>query len=312
MFRYIKIILTPFILMILGIAVFAYANTAPLYHVWYSANDGGPNWRILSESRQLAIDIGRPGSLDSGHAYSATVLKESRGYTMWYGGYDGENWRILRATSPDAKEWIKEGACLNLGQAGAFDSAHVVYPYVIKAGDTYKMWYTANDGTKHWRIGYAASVDGIIFKERVLALNVGPAGSLDSEDVQSPVVLKQGSVYIMWYAGFGGYPPAWRILRATSLDGISWQKQGLALDRGTAGDNDSANLLPGTVIYNNKEGKFTMWYWAQGSNWRILQAVSKNGIDWEKKGVVMDLGPVRSLDSRALVVPAVVAEERAG
>ncbi len=282
------------------------AEPAPQYNIWYSANDGSPNWRILSENRQIAIDIGRPGALDSGHAYSQTVLKEEQGFTMWYGGYDGENWRILRATSQDNKTWVKQGVCLNLGEAGSFDSVHVVYPYVIKVGDTYKMWYTANDGAKHWRIGYAASVDGIIFKERALNLDVGPAGSLDAEHVQSPIVLKQGGVYIMWYAGFGGYPPAWRILRATSLDGVSWQKQGLALDRGKAGDYDSNNLLPGTVLYNNKEGGFMMWYWAQGSNWRILQAVSKNGIDWEKKGVVIDLGPVRSLDSRALVVPAVL------
>lgn len=301
-----KIILTPFLLF-LGIAA-AYANTS--YLMWYSANDGSPNWRILTASRQLAVDIGKPGSLDSAHAYSSSVIREEQGYTMWYGGYDGENWRILRATSSDAKNWAKQGVALNLGEPGNFDSVQVVYPYVIKVGDTYKMWYAANDGTKHWRIGYAASVDGIIFKERQLALDVSPAAGLDSEHVQSPVVLKQGSVYIMWYAGFGGYPPAWRILRATSLDGISWQKQGLALDRGTAGDNDSANLLPGTVIYNNKEGKFTMWYWAQGSNWRIMQAVSKNGIDWEKKGVVLDLGPVRSLDSRALVVPTVIIEEK--
>jgi hypothetical protein len=74
-------------------------------------------------------------------------------------------------------------------------------------------------------------------------------------------------------------------------------------------DADSANLLPGSVIYVQENGGFTMWYWAQGSNWRIMQAVSKNGIDWEKKGLVLDLGPVRSLDSQALVVPTVVLQE---
>lgn len=303
-YNYIKIILTPFIFF----AAVAFAEPLPNYQFWYSANDGGPNWRILSGNRQLAIDIGKPGSLDSAQAYSSTVIKEKQGYTMWYGGYDGENWRILRAASSDGKTWVKQGVALNLGEPGSFDSAQAVYPYVIKVGDTYKMWYTANDGTKHWRIGYAASVDGIIFKERQLALDVGQPAGLDSEHVQSPVVLRQGSIYIMWYAGFGGYPPAWRILRATSLDGLAWQRQGLALDRGAASDYDSTNLLPGTVIY--ADGLFKMWYWAQGSNWRILQAISKNGIDWEKKGVVLDLGPVRSLDSRALVAPTVIIEAK--
>ncbi len=291
--------------------------------MWYSANDGGPNWRILTSDRDLAIDIGGAGSLDSAHAYSCSVIHEIaspdnssviarseatkqslNSYTMYYGGYDGTNWRILRATSTDGQKWNKEGVALTLGVRGSFDSLHVVYPYVLIDNGKYKMWYTANDGGKHWVIGYAESDDGIIFKNHQLALNVGQGNALDAEHLQSPVVLKQGGVYQMWYAGFGGTPPAWRIMRATSTDGIHFQKQGLVLDRGNTNDADNNNLLPGSVLFS--EGTFKMWYWGQGTNWKIFQAVSKNGIDWEKKGIVKDLGPSQSLDQRALVVPAVV------
>lgn len=290
------------------------------FRIYYSANDGGPNWRILCANltpantalnRKLAIDIGPAGTLDSAHAFSQRVLKEKTGYVMYYGGYDGINWRILRAVSFDGLEWTKQGLCINLGMPGSFDSVHMVYPYVIKEENLYKMYYTAYDGKGHWRIGYAESADGIIFKNRKMVLDIGPAGSLDAEHVHTPVVVKQGSIYTMYYAGFGGYPPAWRILRATSLDGQNWTKQGLALDLGQAGDLDSANLLPGSVIYN-KDGLFIMYYWAQGSNWRILYATSKNSIDWQKQGVALDLGPVRSLDFKGLVVPAVVEERAEG
>jgi hypothetical protein len=285
------------------------------YRIFYSANNGGPNWRILSAhideankvgERKLVIDIGLAGTIDSAHAFSQSVLKEKNGYVMYYGGYDGINWRILRAVSFDGLDWTKQGLCINLGMPGNFDSVHMVYPYVIKEENIYKMWYTAYDGRSHWRIGYADSADGIIFKNQRMVLDVGPGGSLDTDHVHTPVIVKQGSIYTMYYAGYGGYPPAWRILRATSTDGLNWTKQGLVLDLGEAGEPDSNNLLPGSVIY--KDGLFKMYYWAQGSNWRILYATSKNGIDWQKQGVALELGPMRSLDFKGLVVPAVVEE----
>jgi len=295
------------------------AEAAVTYRIYYSANDGGPNWRILSTTidenkkegdRRLAIDLGPGGSLDSAHAFSSSVQKEKNGYVMYYGGNDGRNWRILRASSLDGLKWTKEGLCLNLGQAGEFDSVHMVYPYIIKDEFIYKMWYTAYDGGGHWRVGYADSADGIIFKNRKMVLDAGPAGSLDAEHVHTPVVLKQGGIYTMFYAGYGGYPAAWRILRATSTDGLNWTKQGLALDRGTPQEFDSTNLLCGSVIYS--QGLFKLYYWAHGDIWRILYAVSKNGIDWEKKGIALDLGPLRSLDFRGLAVPAVIEEQDTG
>ena len=284
------------------------------YKVWYSANDGGP-WRILSTAitgtnkeseRKLAIDLGQAGSLDSANAFSQSVLADAKGFTMWYSGYDGMNWRILRATSIDGATWDKQGLAFSLGAPDEFDSMHMTYPFVLKDDNIYKMWYAAFDGKSHWRIGYADSQDGIIFKNRKAVLDIGQANSLDCEHVYTPVVLKQGGIYTMFYAGYGGFPRAWRILRATSIDGLNWNKQGLALDLGQPGDYDSTNLLQGSVIYS--EGIFKMWYWAHGSNWRVLYAVSKNGIDWEKKGVVLDLGTGRSLDCRGLAVPSVVEE----
>jgi len=289
-------------------------NTKVSYQVFYSGNDGGPNWRILSTTigvnkkegeRRLAIDLGPAGTLDSAHAFSQSVIREKNGYVMYYGGYDGSNWRILRAISVDGINWMKQGVCLNLGPAGSFDSVHILYPYAIKESGLYKMYYAAFDGS-HWRIGYAVSGDGVIFKNRQAVLDVGFSGALDSDYVHTPVVIKQGSVYAMYYAGYGATPRAWRIMRATSVDGINWIKQGLALDKGSSVEPDSNNLLCGSVTYSY--GLYRLWYWAQGTHWRILYAISKNGIDWEKKGIIIDLGPMRSLDSRGLVVPAVVKE----
>ncbi|OGX16588.1 MAG: hypothetical protein A2166_01555 [Omnitrophica WOR_2 bacterium RBG_13_41_10] len=286
------------------------------YKIFYSGNGGAPNWRIFSTTlsenkkegeRRLAIDLGPAGTLDSAHAFSQGVVKEKNGYVMYYGGYDGNNWRILRAISVDGINWLKQGVCLNLGTTGTFDSVHILYPYVLKEEGLYKMYYAAYDGN-YWRIGYAVSADGVIFKERQPVLAMGTAGALDSDYVHTPVVIKQGSIYVMYYAGFGGTTPrAWRIMRATSADGINWIKQGLALDRGSNIEPDSNNLLCGSATYSG--GLYTLWYWAQGTNWRILYAISENGIDWQKKGVILDLGPSRSLDSKGLVVPAVIAEK---
>lgn len=304
------------IFVLAALALFARSVLAePAYRIWYSANNGGPNWRILSgrmdennkvSERTIAIDLGPVGSLDSAHAYSCAVVKDTQALSMWYAGFDGANWRILRATSYDGAKWIKQGMALALGGENEFDSVYMTYPYVLMDDGLYKMWYTAFDGKTHWRIGYAESKDGIIFKNRKIALDIGPASSLDCEHVHTPVVIKHGGIYTMFYAGFGGYPRGWRILRATSTDGLSWTKQGLVLDLGEAGSFDSTNLLPGSVIYS--DGIFKMWYWAHGSNWRIMYATSKNAIDWEKKGLAIDLGEAGSLDAKGLVVPVVVSD----
>lgn len=165
---------------------------------------------------------------------------------------------------------------LNLGVARAIE------PYVIYEGNVFKMWYTAI--TDAHRIYYATSSDGINWTPYGVVLDVGPAGSWDSNSVERPVVLFDGTIYRMWYSGY--IPLQERVGYANSTDGIHWTKYGgnPVLVPGPSGAWDSADLGYFTVVSNGTS--YIMWYdgysGGQGSPLKIGVATSVDGISWTK------------------------------
>jgi hypothetical protein len=127
-------------------------------------------------------------------------------------------------------------------------------------------------------------LNGFTSKKSVIEL--GPSGEWDSgSEVGAPSVIKDGSVYKMWHTG--EYSGSIRVGYSTSVDGVTWEKQGMVLDIGNSanGDFDSRHVHFPCVI---KDGStYKMWY--SGSNnsvWRIGYATSSDGINWTKQGQV--------------------------
>ncbi len=89
---------------------------------------------------------------------------------------------------------------------------------VLKEGDSYRMWFS-------WRpkksIALVESQDGVKWSKPLIVL--GPNAKTDWEnDINRPVVLKNGDRYQMWYTGQArGH--SW-IGQATSPDGKTWQR----------------------------------------------------------------------------------------
>src|SRR3989338_1259097 len=226
---------------------------------------------------------------------------------MWYAGNDGTNYRVYYATSPDGLTWTKydntvpsasdttsTNGRIPLGTAGKGDSAHVSNPSVIKDRSTYKMWYVGNDGTNS-RIFYATSPDGLTWTKYdntvpsasdTTSTNgripIGNAGRADSSQATNPFVIKDGPIYKMWYTGNDG--TNYRILYATSPDGLTWTKYDNTVPSasdttstngriplGTAGKGDSSRALEAFVI---KDGSvYKIWYTGyDGTNNRVYYA----------------------------------------
>jgi parallel beta-helix repeat protein len=116
-----------------------------------------------------------------------------------------------------------------------------------------------------------------------MVLDIG--GVYDSVFAVGPSVIKDNGTYKMWYDGIDG--SYGRILYATSIDGLTWIKQGLALDFG--GVYESASVYDPCVL--KIDGEYKMWYGGDdGVNIRILFANSTDGIAWQKQGLVLDIG----------------------
>lgn len=133
------------------------------------------------------------------------------------------------ASAPDAAlspgAWSKR-AGNPVMSTGAWDSGVTAFPSVVLDGATYKMWYAGSGALNDpRRIGYATSPDGFTWTRRGSGpvLQAGAAGSWEANSVGSPTVIKDGSIYKMWYTGLDAALYG-RIGYATSSDGITWTK----------------------------------------------------------------------------------------
>lgn len=262
---------------------------------------GGDRWSIDWTKEGVNIPLGGGGD-DDAHMISPVVIHENGTYKMWYSGATGlgQVYKIYYATSPDGNTWTKWGLVLDVGLPGELDDQKVSFHYVMKEGNTYKMWYSGADNPISsggvYRIFYATSSDGITWSRQGLVLDVGSPGSSDERLSWSPFVLNESGVYKMWYAGRDA-ANADRVHYATSMDGMNWTKQGVVVDIGSPGDYDeTAVTYP--FLWRDSCG-YTMFYAGrQSGTSRILRAVSSDGVEWLKRGLVLDVGPDPGEDTR--------------
>jgi hypothetical protein len=178
---------------------------------------------------------------DSVSAFGGSALREPGGYRLWYTGWSGGSvplapgivreagFAIGLATSPDGTAWTKQagaagaGAVLAPGAAGEPDALGAGQPSVLRDGDALRMWYECFDGTR-WRVCAAASSDGVAWAKEGVAVDTGPEGAPDALGLRNPVVVRRGAAYELWYQGQAAAPPHYRVLRARSADGRSWQR----------------------------------------------------------------------------------------
>jgi predicted GH43/DUF377 family glycosyl hydrolase len=235
------------------------------------------------------------------------------------------------------------GALLGPGTAGAFDERANFTVNAFKDGGTYVLYYGGSDATgtcaginsSHWRVGLARSTDGVNFT-RVpgsgtggAVLDLGSPGQFDDFLAYRPVVLKDGTLYRMWYNGSqkpfncptGTLADGRRIGYAESTDGVSWTKfydgagpGGSVLPLGPTGTIDAQQV--GYVSVLKDGAQYKMYYSANDSLnfWRVALAVSTDGRSWTKVlgkqtgGSVLDLGPAGSFDAACAYQPSVVKE----
>jgi uncharacterized repeat protein (TIGR01451 family) len=200
---------------------------------------------------------------------------------------------------------------VTVGADGSWDDDDVWGPVVLKEGDSYKMWYTGDDGSNPSQVGLATSADGIIWTKEAAnpVLTPGASGAWDAEGVTGPSVIFEGGLYKMWYSGYDSDGVA-RIGYATSSDGVAWTKSGdnPVLDVGASGSWEDEDVLGPTVI--KEGGSYHMWYRGyDGLTARIGHAASSDGVNWAKDSAnpVLDIGPPGDWDWLQIYSPNVVA-----
>lgn len=155
--------------------------------------------------------------------------------------------------------------------------------FVRKAGGGFLMlvsnrsekaleFYTSSDG-KHWR-----------FKNKALS---GVEGSDWEENINRGTFLYKDGIMYLFYTGQKDGKSC--IGLAKSADGIIFEREASNPIMFSELDFENAAVMNPCVIYDDEKEIFRMWY-AAGENFEpdvIAYAESKDGINWEKSGVIM-------------------------
>lgn len=225
-------------------------------------------------------------------------------YHLWCtgGGFVKDNptsgVRIYYFTSSDGETWLPEetNPVFFESSTGIWDSGHIETPHIIKAIDTYWMYYCATPDSMReegalLKIGLAKSADGIHWARHPEnpVLFRGNPGEWDERWIESPCVLKTDSLYYMWYTGVS---TDWKIQvgLAVSDDGVHWTKH----ETNPVFSPSSKNLWESAGVYAPQvhwiDDNFVMLYTGvkfnntgyDYSDTHVGLAISTDGIHWTR------------------------------
>jgi hypothetical protein len=213
-----------------------------LFRIYYSGRDtqnrSSVGWveydlgkRRLTEVRpDPVIEHGPPGSffadgISVGNCYEAGGVTYML-FMGWQAPADG-HWRgdIGRlVVAPDGNLALDGNSPL-MG-ADAEDPISLSYPWVMRDGAGYRMWYgsttswDAGNGEMLHPIKEATSPDGHAWTRTGLAV---PYQLGIAQAFSRPTVLRLGDQYRMWFSYRGAPRPSYRIGSAASRDGEHWE-----------------------------------------------------------------------------------------
>ena len=225
-----------------------------VYRMWYGAQGRDGHDRIhLAESADGLVWEPKGVVLDHGsanHVNDPSVVKVGDTFFLYYtrAPVDVRD-EIALATSTDGVTWQEEGTVLGPRADGAWDSLLVGRPSVIHENGRFRMWY---DGRRDLPIG--APADGVPKSDRSVRA-VGYAESGDGltwtrpqaepvfgEDAGGVHVVRVGATLVMTFESREG------TRLATSPDGLTWQSQGLLVDRSGSDIDRFGHVTPFLLV----------------------------------------------------------------
>ena len=131
------------------------------------------------------------------------------------------------------------------------------------------------------------------FIKKGVVIPLGSPGEADDSGIFNPSIIRVNDKFYCYYTGYDG--SYYRIMLAVSEDGVNFIKKGVVIPLGGAGEADDLLVyLPSVMQINDK---FYCYYDGHdGSNARIILAVSEDGVNFIKKGVVIPLGGAGEVD----------------
>ena len=227
--------------------------------------------------------------------YFSTRVKDGKGKYLShvaFADFDRKFQSVIR---------VSETMVIPLGELGCFDE-HGIFPFnVVRSGQRILAyttgWNRRVSVSTDAAIGLAVSVDnGLSFSK----VGLGPVLSASLHEpflVGDAFVRIIGGIYHMWYihgtrwvAPGNGEPPdrVYKIAHATSVDGISWSKEGRQIIADKL-DDAECQALPSVIQIGNQFHMYFCYRHAvdfrknRNRGYRIGYAHSLNLVDWHRE-----------------------------
>lgn len=290
----------------------AFINLNTQTTVYHQFSYDGINWMTDTVSKQTFLQSNL-------NAYFAkcgpgvNIVKVNDRFLIMTCGYDGANNRLMYGYTPFLTQGnrIKTIDSSGVTRIKRIDNATLVIakgistptanymqtPCVIKESDTsYKMWLSVRGSDSAWRVGYSTSVDGKIWSAPVVVVDKNTIAS-NSTMVYSPFVIKESDTsYKMWFTG-GDSITNYRILYATSTDGINWTTPIMIIDIGGTTYNTKNSYDP--FVIKESDTLYRMWFVGTDANTinSILYTTSTDGKTWITPVLVSSIAQSSFTDS---------------
>lgn len=222
-------------------------------------SDDGINWSEPIITLEKNLESGWEDDINRN-----CVLKIDGVYKMWYTGQARGYSYIGYAESKDGIHFIRMSDEPVMISEFPWEKESVMNPCVLFEDNRYKMWYSAGETFEPNVNAYAESDDGINWRK---AKN-NPIFVCDKENeyeqnrVGGCQVLKTDDMgYVMFYIGYKDIDTAC-ICIAKSENGITkWERSALnPVIVPSKGKWDSDACYKPTAVWNEKDGKWMIWY----------------------------------------------------
>ena len=179
--------------------------------IGYARSNDGINW--IKDTINNPVLVPGDSTIKYNMVWRPWVSHEDTIYKMWFvepkfiPELNIDVFKIRYAESLDGINWDKsETPILEEGDFTTWAN-DVDGPCVIYDDNLYHMWYTSTNtfgSGSEQQVKYITSVDGINWDstESITVLNPGTNNNPDP-GIWTPMVVKEGDFYRMWYTGFG-------------------------------------------------------------------------------------------------------------
>ncbi len=235
-------------------------NKSIMYSLMYDSSR-----KIITGLQPLCIPLGDIGYFDEDGVMGTAFHIEKEKIYLYYIGWSRSlstpfrNAIGLAISYDDGISFQKysDGPILD---RSIYDKCFVASCHVLKENNTFKMWYLSCDRwlydkdnlLKHfYNIKYATSNDGINWERKgIIAIDY----LYENEyAISVPRVIKDGSIYKMWYSYRGGLRgDTYRVGYAESNDGVGWTRKDkeIGIDVSETGWDSEMICYPFVFDYN--------------------------------------------------------------